>query len=212
MAALLWMCLLQGVASSSSSSSAAPWQSNSGTSVLEQEEYRDMGPTVFSPGGRLHSVERTVAAASSLQDTSSNLVLALACREGVVLVTTCNTSPHLDIIASVDVDNEDETALWMSRNGRHVAPIARIAPEIFMATGGNAVDSCILREKITRMAEATKQEHDGGMPLTASLVSCSGLARRVSDHLQSPTQTTGKAGRILAVRNIVVSFPYKSKC
>lgn len=167
--------------------------------MLEKEEYRDLGPTVFSPGGRLHSVERTVAAASSLRDTSSNLVIALTCRDGVVLVTTCNTSPHLDITTSVD--NEDETALWVTRKGRqHVAPIARVASEVFMVTGGNAVDSCILREKITRMAEATRQENDGGTPLAASSLSCSSLARRVSDHLQSPTQTIGKAGRILAVR------------
>jgi 20S proteasome alpha/beta subunit len=178
--------------------------------VLEQEEYRDMGPTVFSPGGRLHSVERTVAAASSLRDASSNLVIALTCRDGVVLVTTCNTSPHLDITtttssSSVDSDDEDETEtapLWVTRKGRHaVPPISRVAPEVFMVTGGNAVDSSILREKITRMAEATRQENDGGTPLVAaSSVSCPSLARRVSDHLQSPTQTIGKAGRVLAVR------------
>jgi 20S proteasome alpha/beta subunit len=195
------MCLLPGVASSSS---AAPWQSNSGTPVLEQETLRDLPPIVFSSAGRLYLVERTVSAASSVEDNSSNLVVALCCREGVVLVTTANTSPHLDITTTVE--NDDETALWMARKGRHCAPLSTIAPEMFMVTGGNAVDSCILRKKITRIAEAMLEENDGGQPLTPSQVSCAALARRVSDHLQLPTQTMGKAGRLLAVGTVIIFF------
>lgn len=199
---LWWMCLLPSVAFSSS---AAPWQSNSWTPVLEQETLRDMPPIVFSSAGRLYLVERTVSAASSIEDNSSNLVVALCCREGVVLVTTANTSPHLHITASVD-NNSDETALWMARKGRHCAPLSTIAPEMFMVTGGNAVDSCILRKKITRIAEAMLEENDGGQPLPPSKVSCAALARRVSDHLQLPTQTMGKAGRILAVGTVIIFF------
>ena len=200
---VLWLCVvLQTCRIVDSSSTSAPWQSGSGTNVREEQSYGDLPPTVFAPGGRLYSVERTVAAASSADDASSNLVVAISCKDGLVVVSTSNHSPHLD----VNDDREDEDSstmvpLWITNERQHRPPVARVASNVWMVTGGNAVDSRILRYKISRIAEAMQEANDGGQPLAAAPLSCTSLARRASDHLQLPTQTIGKAGRILAVRS-----------
>ena len=180
-----------------SSSSEAPWQSNFGLSVMDEEMYGNQPPTVFAPGGRLYSVERTVAAASSLEDPSSNLVVALSCREGLVIVTTSTSSPHLDI--SMDQDDDTTKTLWITREKQHRAPLSRLSSNTWLVTGGNAVHSSVLRFKICRWAEGMHEANDGGQPLPSTALSCAALARKVSDYLHEPTQTTGKAGPILAV-------------
>jgi 20S proteasome alpha/beta subunit len=194
----------------SSSSPEAPWQSNSArTNVLDEAIFGNQPVTVFAPGGRLYFLERTVAAASSIEDPSSNLVVALSCRDGIVLVTTSCTSPHLDMLSTAsdekDKEKEEEstTSLWITstkEKGHYRAPFSRLSPNAWMVTGGNAVDSGMLRLKITQMSESLQEQYDGGQPLPSTPVSCAALARRVANHLQQPTQSIGKAGRILAVR------------
>lgn len=194
----------------SSSSPEAPWQSNSArTNVLDEAIFGNQPVTVFAPGGRLYFLERTVAAASSMEDPSSNLVVALSCRDGIVLVTNSCTSPHLDMLSAAsdekDKENDEEstTSLWITstKEKRHYrAPLSRLSPNAWMVTGGNAVDSSMLRLKITQMSDSLQEQFDGGQPLPSTPVSCAALARRVANHLQQPTQSIGKAGRILAVR------------
>lgn len=152
-------------------------------------------------------MERIVTAATSLEDVSSNLAIGIVCKDGIVIVTTSTSSPHLQVGLvhdDADKDNNDETSttpLWiLSTNGQYRAPISQVLSNTFVVTGGNAVDSSILRDKISRIAESLAEQNDDGQPLTKSLIPCAVLARRVSDHLQQPTQTVGKAGRILAVR------------
>ena len=92
------------------SASLAPWQQSSslGPSAKDEDIYGDKPLIVFWPGGRLHSVERAVAAASSMEDPSSNLVVAISCRQGIVLVTTMPTSPHLDTSTSTTTESQNE--------------------------------------------------------------------------------------------------------
>lgn len=188
------------------SSSEAPWQASVGKNVVDEEMYGDR-PSDFAPGGRLYFLERMVTAASSMEDASSNLVVAIYCKEGIVIVTTSTLSPHLDILDANDKEKNDEEPttrlLWLTTEDLHRPPLARLSPNAWMVTGGNAVDSSILRDKICRISESLQRSNDGGQPLPCTPVSCASLARRVADHLQRPTQTIGKAGRILAVRNLV---------
>lgn len=202
---LVWVLILIQILGCSSS--AAPWQPNSARNVVEEETYPDLPPIVFYSDGRLYAVERTVAAASSKEDGSSNLAVAICYKDGVVIVTTSNMSPHLHI---EDQQNGETnvTSLWVAateeEGQRHRAPLSCVSPNIWMVTGGNAVDSCILREKIVRIAQRMRQAQDGGQPLAPTPIKCSSLARRISDHLQLPTQTIGSsAGRILSVRSCI---------
>lgn len=205
MKSLVWVLILIRIVVCSSS--AAPWQPNSARNVVEEETYSDLPPIVFYSDGRLYAVERTVAAASSKEDGSSNLAVAFCCKDAVVVVTTCNMSPHLHVVE--EGETNATLSLWVAATEekgqrRHGAPLSQISPNIWMVTGGNAVDSCILREKIVRIAQRMRQAQDGGHPLAPTPIKCSSLARRVSDHLQLPTQTMGSsAGRILSVRNCI---------
>ncbi|KAG7365858.1 proteasome subunit [Nitzschia inconspicua] len=91
--------------SSSSSSSSGlediPWSSESSSSsslrssILEASRYEDFPPIVFSPKGRLHKVEAALKA-SKLVTPRSNVVVAMKCRQGLLLVTTVPTSPFLN--------------------------------------------------------------------------------------------------------------------
>lgn len=77
--------------SSEQVSDSVPWHSQVHLSKKDWDNlsrYHKLPPTVFAPQGRLHSVEQTMKAVSSPEDPSSNLVIALRCRDGMVVVTT----------------------------------------------------------------------------------------------------------------------------
>jgi 20S proteasome alpha/beta subunit len=74
-----------------------PWYSSSSyqSSVLETSRYEEFPPIIFSPQGRLHKVEAAVKA-SKLATPRSNVVIALKCRQGLLVVTTVPTSAFLN--------------------------------------------------------------------------------------------------------------------
>jgi hypothetical protein len=203
---ILWFATTFGSSSSSSppaaavttsSSSSAFWQttdssSSSSRQVLEESTYQDLPPTIFSPTGRLHSVERVMKAATTSHNPTANLLVAVTCRDGLVVVSTVPVSPHLNITttgsgtnSSLFLVNETTTPILVDL-GRHLVA----------ATAGNAVDGQVLRQKLQSMAENSFESQG-----EESSVRASELARRLADHLQVPTQTVGgKGGRMLAVR------------
>ncbi|KAL3939492.1 MAG: hypothetical protein SGBAC_005798 [Bacillariaceae sp.] len=71
--------------SSSSSNPGASWQpaSSDSRSIQEANTYAEFPPTVFSPTGRLHSVETIVEASKSNTNPRANLVLAMNCKDGI---------------------------------------------------------------------------------------------------------------------------------
>jgi hypothetical protein len=77
---------------------ASSAKSSSGSFYAGEEEgrYEKLPPTVFAPGGRLYMVEKSARAASSLEDISAPLSVALLCDNGesVVVVSTRSRSPH----------------------------------------------------------------------------------------------------------------------
>jgi hypothetical protein len=175
--------------SSSDWGDGAPWQTSNNDnlrSLLEESTYEDLPPTVFSPTGRLHSVERVVKAAKSPTNPRSNLLLALHCQEGLVVISTIPTSPHL---------NTTNNTLFLVNETSSIPYIFDIHPSLTAATAGNAVDGQVLRTKIQAFCEFA-METQGEDAVQASV-----LARRVADHLQVATQTVGgRGGRMLAVR------------
>jgi hypothetical protein len=184
--------------SSSDTNSAwqgAPWQSSTDSrSILEQGIYQDLPPTIFSPTGRLHAVEGVVGAAK-LNQPRSNLVVALHCRDGLVVISTLPTSPHLNTTATNNNNSTSTSTLWLVKDTA-TTPIVDLSPCITAATAGNAVDGQVLRTKLQAYAEYA-METQGQHPHS---IQASELARRVADHLQTPTQTVGgRGGRLLAV-------------
>ena len=85
---------------------SAPWQPNpSHHNIDEAARYEDLPPTVFSPTGRLHPVEAVVRA-SKARTPLSNLLVAMVCRDGLLVVSTLPISPNVDArIGNSDEDN-----------------------------------------------------------------------------------------------------------
>jgi 20S proteasome alpha/beta subunit len=177
-----------------SASSSAPWQSAMTPNALEEKTYKDMPPIVFSGSGRLHSVEAIVAASVSKEDTSANLCVSIVCTDGIVILSTMTKSPHLELEVQ-----DGGIPLLLDEEERISAPCSKIAPGLFCATGGNAVDSQLLRDKIHQIATSLYESADAGQLVTPSRVSAAMVARQLADHLQRPTQTLS-AGSMLAVR------------
>ena len=184
MIALIFL-LVCPVSSSSSSSpeTSIPWHTtDSRSGILEELNYSDRPPTIFSPTGRLHPVER-VHAASKRDQPRANLVIAVTCNKGVVILSTLTTSPHLNTTASLFVPSND-------------ASIIELSPQIVAVTAGNAVDGQVLKLKVQLLAEKIIETQGDDDNLRASE-----LARRLADMLQVATQTIGgKGGPMLAVR------------
>lgn len=105
----------------------APWldmsssSSSSASAVLEASRYEEY-PQVFSPTGRLHFVEAAVKASKALT-SGSNLVIALYCRDGLVVVSTVPTSPFLNTTSSVRVvvDDNDKSDNENDNGNIHVS-------------------------------------------------------------------------------------------
>jgi 20S proteasome alpha/beta subunit len=150
---------------------------------LEELNYSDMPPTIFSPTGRLHPVER-VLAASKLDQPRANLVIAVTCNKGVVILSTLTTCAHLNTTTSLFVPSS-------------IAPIFELSPQIVAVAAGNAVDGQVLKLKVQRLAEKIIEAQGDDENLRASE-----LSRRLADMLQVATQTVGgKGGPMLAVRS-----------
>lgn len=195
---IYWL-LLQLLLSSTISASSAPWQSAIVKNVLEEETFKDLPPIVFSGSGRLYSVEAMVAASVTMDDTSANLCVSVQCPDGVVILSTIPTSPHLDL----EIQDEDYPLILDEEEQHSIStPCAKIAPGLYCATGGNAVDSQLLRDKIHQIATSLYESMDAGQLVSSSRVSASMVARHLADHIQRPTQTIS-AGSMLAVSNFI---------
>ena len=184
---------------------SAPWQDTS-SNVLQESLYNDLPPTVFAPSGRLFSIERMMQAVSNPQDPSSNLVIAIHCKEGIVVVSTEPQSPYLHryrennttTTASEAAQNSSRTPLLLLDEDSWIppAPFSRLSSHLWGVTAGNAVDSQILRRKLQLHAEAFREALEDCQPHI--------MARRLADNLQLSTQQAGK-GRILACSAVLVS-------
>jgi 20S proteasome alpha/beta subunit len=81
-----------------------PWWYSSGSassasasSVLEASKMEELPPIIFSPRGRLHAVEAAVQASQlAITRSSSNVVIAMKCRQGMVVVSTVPTSAFVN--------------------------------------------------------------------------------------------------------------------
>ena len=103
---------------------SAPWQPNpSHHNIDEAARYEDLPPSVFSPTGRLHPVEAVVRA-SKARTPLSNLLVAMVCRDGLLVVSTLPISPNVD--ASKEMSNEEGHASDdnSKRNGESSSAVA----------------------------------------------------------------------------------------
>lgn len=166
---------------SSNSVDGAPWQQSTGSrSMMEEFTYADLPPTIFSPTGRLHSIERIVEAAKTSNNPRANLVMAMNCRDGIVMISTVTLSPYLNTTNNTLFLDSDSIFHYLS-------------PSLVVATAGNAVDGQVLQNKLHQSCQSLIQQCGDEHMVTASQ-----LARYVADQLQVPTQTIGKS-KILAV-------------
>jgi 20S proteasome alpha/beta subunit len=120
-----------------------PWWYSSGSSasasassVLEASKMEELPPIIFSPRGRLHAVEAAVQASQLLATTrsSSNVVIAMKCRQGLVVVSTIPTSAFVnstttrttavDVAVSFDDDNNNN-----NNNNNNNAPTTAMKQE-----------------------------------------------------------------------------------
>ena len=119
-------------AQGASTGSSVPWHSSQ--AYLSKKDWDNMKtyvqlpPTVFAPQGRLYIVEEIMKVISSPEDPSSNLVIALHCKDGVVVVTTVTGPAQASFLqteinllldsnkistTSSDDDTANKSPLWL---------------------------------------------------------------------------------------------------
>ena len=210
-------------------SSAAPWQSETFLSKSDWNKlrrYQKQPPSIFSPGGRLHIVERFMQALE--EDPSSNLVVALRCREGVVVASSvqapANAAFFLHKNATTSTEARDNP-LWLDSP---LADCSSFAPwsyssscvvqipfaeneHLFAITAGNAVHSQIFRQRIRKAANSLYIAEDDGIfaQVKANKKSSSvpSLARSLADELQNPTQTS-QGGMMVVSRSSLFALVF----
>jgi hypothetical protein len=92
-----------------------PWQPSPSNleSIDEASRYEALDPIVFSPTGRLHPIEAAVKASKAITPLS-NLVLAMRCRDGILIISTLPTSPYLETrIDNTSIDDVDEKKVYV---------------------------------------------------------------------------------------------------
>jgi len=97
------------VSASASSYEGIPWQPSLSSleNIDETSRYEELEPIVFSPTGRIHPIEAAVKASKAVTPLS-NLVLAIRCRDGLLVISTLPTSSYLDITTGcTDIENKD---------------------------------------------------------------------------------------------------------
>jgi hypothetical protein len=194
------------------SSSAAPWQDASivGSSVggTSMDMYADLPPTLVAPNGRLPAVERILQ--RTLGDTdasqsSTNLVIALQCRDGIAVVTTVPQSPYLYTTSSSNNSTGNQTAQEDSPPKEAVstslllddddnnemaavipAPFSSLSSSVWGVTAGNIVHARVVERYWHEIASDMRRQEmavDGtnGKDLTFQTAV---LARRWADYVQ----------------------------
>lgn len=189
----------------SSSWKNAPWQTKD-NAVLEEKRYKGLSPTIFSPTGRLHPVEKAM---EEVCDPQSNLVVALSCEDGILIFSTIPLSPHLNTTSTPlsDETNEKQSSLFLLESAdeefssNNILPIIDLGPGVLGATAGKPSDSQVLRMRLKSMAQ---QVVDDDLDDKHTLqISVPRLARQMADLLQAPTQkTNGRQGPLMSVSSV----------
>lgn len=168
-------------------------------------------PTIFAPGGRLPSVERTMQAVNR-DDDMNNLVVAIQCREGIVVVTSQVVSPYLvttnlttttNALAAHDANKTNATtnttnsfssfpSLLLPDTGIARPPFLRLATHLWGITAGNAADAQILRIQMHGVAETISSDEN------SSLLRGRQVARSLADRRQRATQQADEDGLLNA--------------
>jgi hypothetical protein len=176
------LCLIHWttLCSSSFTSGEATWQTNNRqTSLMEESTYTSLPAIVFSPSGRLHAVEATVNACAN----SGNVLLAINCRDGVVVLSTMTLSPYLN-----------ETLLVPRETA---SPFVKsLCPTLMGGVAGNLVDNQVFMTQLHMTCQRLLQSCGNKETPSASL-----LARQVADQLQIPTQSVASSEGLLRVRH-----------
>ena len=133
----------------------------------------------------------------------ATVAVALKCRDGIVVVCTMPNSPYVyydqkgatNVTLEEDKGNDSSSSmslsssvlLWDEENNLSAAapPFAHLSPGLFGVTGGNTIDSQILRTKLHLLAASGRYDEDA---VTVQSCSASVLARRWADQCQLRTQ------------------------
>jgi 20S proteasome alpha/beta subunit len=244
-------------------SASSPWNEASNQQALDASlQYGDQPPSVFAPGGRLFSVDRTMMAVGNPEDQSSNLLVAIAYSDGVMLVSTQPLSPYMhyrDRVAHSDTEQNNSTTISdqsllsipvkssmtlsqstqpadpstsstislpsLSEAGNEAAkveylqqstsyteplrwlpPFTLLSSRVVGATGGNAVDSQIIRRRLHIHSESMREYYDSKQSDNDAELTPAVLARRFADECQLPTQQQqNSAGRRMLAVSIVLA-------
>jgi hypothetical protein len=179
-------------ASSDLGGGTPPWQSVSGSGTIqEQKKYDDVPPIVFSSNSCVPSPPKTQKDKRAPFSPTSNLVIALTCKDGLVVISTVPMSPHLN-------------SSLLLVNDTAVPILTHLSPSLAGATAGYTIDCQVMRHKIHRLVDSI-------LGAKGDLTGPALLARRLADSLQVATQTIGgKAGRMLVVSILV--YRWSSTC
>lgn len=179
------------------------------TITRADSEFSDLSPSIFAPGGRLFSVERTLQAVN-LDDPMHNLVIAIQCRDGIVVVTSQVVSPYLlttnltTSAAKTQGDSNETTtsstsfssfpSLLLPDTGVARPPFCRLSTRLWGITAGNAADAQLLRLQMHGVAESIRMDdNDYDDNLLARQV-----ARSLADRRQLATQQADEDGLLNA--------------
>ena len=156
--------------------------------------YSNVPPTIFAPGGRLFSVEKTLESVNA-DHPANNLVIAIRCQQGTVVVTsevlsayilTTNATESSGTTASTaDEYSSSFQSLLLPDTGVPRPPFSRLATNLWGITAGNAVDGQLLRLQLHSVAENIRFAQDTE---DDSLAQPGTVARRLADRRQSATQ------------------------
>ncbi|CAB9496295.1 expressed unknown protein [Seminavis robusta] len=186
-----------------SSEFATPWQDSStgsgssgtGSATSSSSYSRTLEPHKFGAGGRMPSMEQAMEAVSSPYDPTSNLVVALPCQDGIIVVSTLPTllSPNSLFLHSYIHEHEHENNSNSTTSTATTINMTNLATDILTAaetsvqtvstpfmpltthtshlavSAGNAMHSHILRRKIIQAhAKSIRIQHDDGSPIMKS--------------------------------------------
>ena len=163
---------------------------------MEKEAFSNLTPTIFAPGGRLFSVERAMEAVNR-DHPSNNLVIAMKCKEGMVVVTSQVQSPYLSFPTDAMPDDDAEgvetagqesssfSSLLLPDTGVPRPPFSRLSTKLWGVTGGNAADAQLLRLQLQGVSDNLRFQEDSE---DDSLAHPGMVARRLADRRQRATQ------------------------
>lgn len=159
-----------------------PIAASSSSEALEAARFGPLPPTVFSPGGRLHGVERVARESyPSGDDESSCAVVALRCGSGdgefAILTGIGAISPflHRDEMNSVSQNSSNVPStsdsyipLIMDYDkgidcNAPLTPISIFSPYIVAGVGGKGIDSAVLLRRAAEVSLSMHKSDDGGV-------------------------------------------------